>query len=143
MIFAFFRSAILFDIQGVLHRQTSRLKSTPPMGEPKATLIPEAAAAESTSRFRAVYNVRHHVEKLSTIEIHTLVLIDDGEQFDEEIRATTGHMHQRTFFTQPHSRRHSQTLRRSQKIRQCVSMRRGSIPIQETLLPKSRSLKIS
>lgn len=32
---------------------TSRLNKTPPMGEPKATDIPEAAAAERTSLFRA------------------------------------------------------------------------------------------
>src|SRR4051812_41728570 len=32
---------------------TSKLKSTPPMGAPNATEIPAAAAAESTSRFRA------------------------------------------------------------------------------------------
>lgn len=34
-------------------RRTSRLNKTPPMGEPKATDMPEAAAADRTSRFRA------------------------------------------------------------------------------------------
>jgi hypothetical protein len=32
---------------------TSRLNRTPPIGEPNATEMPAAAAAESTSRFRA------------------------------------------------------------------------------------------
>jgi len=35
---------------------TSRLKSTPPIGDPKATEIPDAAAADSTSLFRAEGN---------------------------------------------------------------------------------------
>lgn len=34
-------------------RHTSRLKSTPPIGAPKATDMPAAAAAERTSRFLA------------------------------------------------------------------------------------------
>lgn len=34
--------------------RTSRLNSTPPMGDPNATDIPAAAAAERTSLFRAV-----------------------------------------------------------------------------------------
>lgn len=34
---------------------TSRLNNTPPMGEPKATEMPDAAAAERTSRFRACH----------------------------------------------------------------------------------------
>lgn len=38
---------------GVEGRLTSRLNNTPPIGEPKATDIPEAAAAERTSLFRA------------------------------------------------------------------------------------------
>lgn len=33
---------------------TSKLKRTPPMGAPNATDIPAAAAAERTSRLRAV-----------------------------------------------------------------------------------------
>jgi len=33
---------------------TSRLKRTPPIGEPNATEIPAAAAADSASRFRAI-----------------------------------------------------------------------------------------
>lgn len=33
---------------------TSRLNKTPPIGDPKATDIPAAAAAERTSRLRAV-----------------------------------------------------------------------------------------
>jgi hypothetical protein len=33
---------------------TSRLNSTPPIGDPNATEMPAAAAAESTSRLRAV-----------------------------------------------------------------------------------------
>lgn len=37
---------------------TSRLKRTPPMGAPKATEIPAAAAAERTSRFLASLPVR-------------------------------------------------------------------------------------
>lgn len=32
---------------------TSRLNKTPPIGEPKATDIPDAAAADMISRFRA------------------------------------------------------------------------------------------
>jgi hypothetical protein len=34
-------------------RLTSRENNTPPMGDPKATEMPEAAAADRTSRFRA------------------------------------------------------------------------------------------
>lgn len=41
-------------IHKVLDPRTSRLNSTPPIGEPKATLIPEAAAADRTSLLRAV-----------------------------------------------------------------------------------------
>ena len=33
---------------------TSRLNNTPPIGDPNATDMPAAAAAERTSRFRAV-----------------------------------------------------------------------------------------
>src|SRR5436190_243295 len=36
---------------------TSRLKRTPPIGEPNETEIPAAAAADSASRFRAMEHV--------------------------------------------------------------------------------------
>lgn len=66
---------------------TSRLNKTPPMGEPKATDMPEAAAAEKTSLFRATYtqDVRtqprmrirpSYQDKPHTL---TLVLVDNGE----------------------------------------------------------------
>jgi hypothetical protein len=40
----------------MLHRpdHTSRLNRTPPMGAPKATEMPAAAAADNTSRFLAI-----------------------------------------------------------------------------------------
>lgn len=38
-----------------MDRLTSRLNRTPPMGAPKATDMPEAAAADRTSLFRASF----------------------------------------------------------------------------------------
>ena len=40
---------------------TSRLNNTPPIGAPKATDMPAAAAADSTSRFRAKIQKRNLV----------------------------------------------------------------------------------
>lgn len=48
------KSATLLLRGTVGHGPTSRLNSTPPIGAPKATDMPDAAAAESTSLFRAV-----------------------------------------------------------------------------------------
>ncbi len=49
------RSAQQYLDEGSL---TSRLNNTPPIGDPKATEIPAAAAADKTSRFRAAGYVR-------------------------------------------------------------------------------------
>lgn len=55
---------------------TSRLKSTPPMGDPKATDIPAAAAAESTSRFRAEHQIRRRSSfKLRISDVPSLPLM--------------------------------------------------------------------
>ena len=50
---------------------TSRLKSTPPIGEPKATEIPDAAAADKTSLLRALRYVSRVIsDKEVNIYLH-------------------------------------------------------------------------
>lgn len=97
---------------------TSRLKSTPPIGDPKATEIPEAAAAESTSRFRAINGLTEMLERIlsfSKLRL-TFIVIDIGKQLDKHVCAATCYMHQGAFFSQPHSRRHGKNLRKVSKL---------------------------
>ncbi len=63
-----------------MNSPTSRLNKTPPIGDPKATDIPAAAAAESTSRFRAI-TVSNHREVYFLS--HTFIAINVIEEFHE------------------------------------------------------------
>lgn len=62
----------------------------------------------------------------------TLVLVNDGKQLDEQIRAAAGHMNKGTLFTQPHARSHGQTLRDMSDTRheQVQRSKEEVIPIQ-------------
>ena len=81
---------------------TSKLNRTPPMGEPNATDIPAAAAADRTSRFRAIY-ISDHAEYCA-IGTYTFIAVDVRKEFHEKICATACDMHERTFLAKPHSR---------------------------------------
>jgi hypothetical protein len=82
---------------------TSKLKRTPPIGEPKATEIPAAAAAENTSRFRAIHQLANigRAERLAG-RLPTLVLVDVLEGLDKHVRNAACDMHQGAFLPQPH-----------------------------------------
>ena len=82
------------------------------MGEPKATDIPDAAAAERTSLLRA-RTVSVLSSELPQTGQLTLILVDVGKEFDEEIGAAAGDVHKRTLFAQPHARSDSKTLSKS------------------------------
>jgi hypothetical protein len=90
---------------------TSKLNNTPPIGDPNATEIPAAAAAERTSLFLATLEVRNMLDKMS--EHSTFVTSDIVEKFHKKIRTTTSHMNKGSFLAKPHTRCHSKTLRSS------------------------------
>ena len=76
---------------------TSRLNKTPPTGAPKATEMPEAEAADKTSRFRAA--------GLSILERTqgrpyqlTLIVIDTLKGLHKQIGTTASDVYKRTFF---------------------------------------------
>lgn len=94
---------------------SSRLKSTPPIGAPKATETPAAAAADSTCEakssrqfqvFRESQQVQVSLERAGLHPEHAhltpfaLVLAVLGEKAAEEVAAATGHVHQRPFLAQ-------------------------------------------
>jgi hypothetical protein len=61
---------------------TSRLNSTPPIGDPKATEMPAAAAADNTSRFRAV-TCQTSRETTRAHSNYTFIAIDISKQLHE------------------------------------------------------------
>lgn len=71
------------------------------MGEPKATEIPAAAAADSTSRLRASVHVSTFTS--GGMLMLTLVSVDARKKFHEEARTTARYMDQGTFFAEPQS----------------------------------------
>jgi hypothetical protein len=75
------------------------------MGEPKATDMPEAAAAERTSLLRAILASVCLVPDEMDMRRGklTLVVIDIGEQLDEEVRTAARYVNQRTLLSEPHS----------------------------------------
>lgn len=90
---------------------TSRLKRTPPMGEPKATEMPAAAAADNTSRFRAVLILAYYGQKeLGEI---TFIAINIAKKLHKKIGATAGNVYKRTFLAQPHPGCHCEALQQS------------------------------
>lgn len=78
---------------------TSRLNSTPPIGDPKATDIPAAAAAERTSRFRAVGRISK--SRFRSWYLLTFVAVEVVERFHEEVRTATRHMYQWALLSKP------------------------------------------
>lgn len=89
-------------------RLTSRLNSTPPIGEPKATEMPDAAAAENISLLRAM---KHEVSNQASKQAgkcararSTFILVDIAKQLDEQVRTAAGNMDKGTFLSKPHSR---------------------------------------
>lgn len=87
---------------------TSRLNKTPPTGDPNATDMPEAAAAESTSRLRAEIISLGPVCRIKNND--TLITVDIVKELDEQVRATTSYMDQGSLFTKPQTRRDSKAL---------------------------------
>lgn len=71
------------------------------MGEPKATEMPDAAAAESTSLFRA--GKVSHLSISKDMAKPTFIIINAGKQLDEQVRAAARNVDQRTFLAQPHA----------------------------------------
>ena len=107
---------------------SSRLKSTPPIGAPKATETPAAAAADNTCEakrsrqfqvFRESQQVQVSPERMGLHSAHAhltpfaLVLAVLGEKAAEEVAAATGHMHQRPFLAQAQAWGHHQHQRDS------------------------------
>ena len=84
---------------------TSKLKSTPPTGAPKATDMPAAAAAERTSRLRATSVSDAIGERSGT---RTLILIQGGKELEEQVRAAASHVDKRPFLTKPETLRSGQ-----------------------------------
>jgi hypothetical protein len=66
------------------------------MGEPKATDIPAAAAAEKTSRFLARKSVMSYQNYRNRL---TFVIIDITEKFHEYIGGTASNVYKRTFLS--------------------------------------------
>lgn len=94
---------------------SSRLKSTPPIGAPKATETPAAAAADSTCEaksshqfqvFRESQQMQVSPEGAGLHPAHAhltpfaLVLAVLGEKAAEEVATATGHVHQWPFLAQ-------------------------------------------
>lgn len=88
-----------------MEKHTSKLNNTPPIGAPKATEIPAAAAADKASRFIARY-VKYWNE-IKAITNLTFISIQIVERFHYNVRTTTSDMDQRTFFANPHTGRNS------------------------------------
>ena len=99
-----------WDASGEYH--TSKLNKTPPMGDPKATDIPAAAAAESTSRFRARPVSINWVVQLPS---RTFIAVNAVKEFHEKVRTATRHMDEWPFLTKPHTRCNGKTLQKSVK----------------------------
>lgn len=89
---------------------TSRLNRTPPMGDPNATEMPEAAAADKTSRFRAGQSQIFRY-RLWRSPARTFIVIDIAEQFHQKICTTACYMHQRTLLAEPHPWGNCETLK--------------------------------
>lgn len=87
---------------------TSRLKSTPPTGAPNATEIPAAAAAESTSRFRAEAPSEETSDNAAAR--NTFVAIEIREEFHEQVCETTCNVDQRAFLAHPQPRSNGEAL---------------------------------
>jgi hypothetical protein len=77
------------------------------MGDPNATDMPAAAAAESTSRFRAITVSINWVVQLPS---HTFIAINVIEEFHEKVRTATRYMDEWPFLTKPHARCNRKTL---------------------------------
>ena len=82
------------------------------MGEPKATDIPDAAAADRISRFRATEVLSCGITDEYDLGLClTFVVIDVREELYENVGAAAGHVNQRALLSQPHTRCDSETLR--------------------------------
>ena len=78
---------------------TSKLNKTPPMGEPKATEIPAAAAADRTSRFLAKDSSVDVFMSLSYEVSLTFVGGEVSKELHQEVGATTSNMNKRPLFS--------------------------------------------
>lgn len=80
------------------------------MGDPKATEMPEAAAADRTSLLRAIEPGQLRGDTLEgewkSNDRRTFVVINVREELGEKIRTATCNMNQRSFLSQPHARCH-------------------------------------
>ena len=83
------------------------------MGEPKATDMPEAAAADRTSLFRAAAVSLKSYLLADETGRHTFIIVDARKQLRKDIGATTRNMDQGPFLAQPHARRNSEDLSKS------------------------------
>lgn len=80
------------------------------MGEPKATDMPAAAAAESTSRFLATSG-EHERRILSHIQLEpTFILVQGVKKFHYQVCAATCNVNQGSLFAEPEPRSDSQAL---------------------------------
>ena len=71
--------------------------------------MPDAAAADRTSRFRAgAASVRVYVTMIK--RLLTFIGVDAVERLHKQVRTTAGNVDQRTFLAQPEAGGDSQTL---------------------------------
>jgi hypothetical protein len=75
------------------------------MGEPNATEMPEAAAADSTSLFRAEQVLRMALTLMFQTKMkRTFIVVDGAEQLDEDIGTAAGNVNEGSLLAQPHAR---------------------------------------
>lgn len=88
--------------------------------------MPAAAAADSTSRFRASFIRERNIGIESK---HTFITINIAKKFHKQVCAATCNMNKWSFFSKPHPRRNSETLSESVVV---LNQNHTILPIQVT-----------